>query len=69
MVRVILKRLVGEYGRSRRYYLAQLQVILDLVDLHILEEEAEVLVREDIALGVIEEMRLDVSTRDKRDTS
>ncbi len=69
MVRVILKRLVGEDGRSRRYNLAQLEVIFNLFDLHIFKNEAEILVGVECALGMIPKVRFGVCTREERNTS
>ena len=53
VVRLVGERLVGKNQRRAREDLPEIELVLDLVDLHVLEDEREVLIRVDLSFGNI----------------
>lgn len=66
-VRVVGEGLVSKNQRIVREDLPKVKIVLDLVNVHILEDEGEVLVGVNIPLGMVIQVRLDVRTRNERD--
>ena len=68
MIRFVGERLIGEDQWIGRDDLPQIEVILDPVDVHILEDVREVLVRVDFSLCNIPQVRLHLCARKDSDT-
>lgn len=69
VIRVIGKRLAGYDQRRARDNLPEIEVVLDLVDLHVLEDEREVVIRVNLSLGNIPQVWLEMCARKESNTN
>lgn len=67
--RIIGEDLINKDNRSRRDDLAQLQVVFDLVDFHVLEKKRKVLIGKNVFGTDVPDKRLNVGARIEGDAS